>query len=59
MIDYVRCQACQPVSKSEMLHRRERWAEKIRDLCRGRYLPVEVIAIDNHGKGIRLGLLMG
>ena len=28
-------------------------------MCRGRYLPVEVIRVDNHGKGIRLGLVLG
>ena len=47
------------VPESEMFHRRERWAEGIGNLCRRRYLLVEVIAVDNHGKGTRLGLFMG
>jgi hypothetical protein len=39
------------VRKSEMLHRREYLAERIEDLSHGGYLPVEVPAVDNHGKG--------
>ena len=53
MIDYVRC------VQERDLHRRERWAEQIGKLCRGRYMPVEVITVDNHGKGICFGLVMG
>ena len=42
------------VFKSEMLHRREHLAERIGNLCHGRYLPVEVPAVDPYGKGIHL-----
>ena len=48
------------VSKSEMLHSREHRAERIVNLCSGRYLPVpvKVTAVDIDGKSMRLGLLM-
>ena len=35
------------LSKSEVLHRGEHLAERIRDLCHGRYLPVKVPAKDS------------
>src|SRR6266436_5290036 len=44
------------VSKSEMFHRREYLAERIENLGHGRYLPVEVPAVDIYGKGKHLGL---
>ena len=43
------------VSKSEMLNHRERRANQTRNLCRGRYLPVEAIAVGSDGC-IHLGL---
>jgi hypothetical protein len=39
-----------PALKSEMLHRRERLAEKIGNLCCDMYLRVEVPAVDIYGK---------
>ena len=47
------------VFKSEMLHRREHSAERIGNLSHGRYLPVEVLAVDIYRKGILLGLPTG
>jgi hypothetical protein len=47
------------VFKSEILHRREHSAERIGNLCHGRYLPVEVLAVDTYRKGILLGLPTG
>jgi hypothetical protein len=45
------------VSKSEILHRRERLVERIENLCDGRYLPVEVLAVDIYDEGLfHLGL---
>ena len=46
------------VFESEMLHRRKHWAEWITNLCRGRYLPVEVTALEGEQRSIYLGLLM-
>ena len=48
-----------PVFESEVFHRREHWAERVGNLCHGRYLPVEVLAVDSYGKGIHLGLTTG
>jgi len=45
------------VFKSEMLHLRENLAEKFEKLCRKRYLPVKVPAIDIYSKGICLNLV--
>jgi hypothetical protein len=48
------------VFKSEMLHRREQMAERIENLCHGRYLPIEVPAEDKYGEGrVHLGLPKG
>jgi hypothetical protein len=44
------------VFKSEVLHRREDMPKLIGNLCHGRYLPVEVPAINLYSKGIRVGL---
>src|SRR6266403_1676318 len=35
-----------------MLHRREYLARRIENLCHGTYLPVQVPAVDDHGKGV-------
>ena len=46
--------------KSEMLHRREQMAERIENLCHGRYLPIEVPAEDIYEEGrFHLGLPRG
>src|SRR5580658_2041814 len=42
--------------KIEVLHHREHLAKPIENLCHGRYLPVEVPAINRYNKGIRPGL---
>ena len=47
------------VFKSEMFHRRKHSAERIGNLCHGRYLAVEVLAVDTYRKGILLGLPTG
>ena len=48
------------VFKSEMLHRREQMAERIENLCHGRYLPIEVPAEDKYNEGhFHLGLPRG
>jgi hypothetical protein len=47
-----------PVFKSEVLHCREHWADYIEYLCHGRYLPVEVTAVNNDTKIIHGGLFM-
>ncbi|KAF8469433.1 hypothetical protein DFH94DRAFT_773868 [Russula ochroleuca] len=47
------------VFENEMLHRRKYLTERIENLGHGRYLPVEVPAVDTCGKDIRLGLLAG
>ena len=39
------------VRKSEMLHRGEYLAKRLENLSHGGYLPVEVPAVDNYGKG--------
>src|SRR6266436_1089902 len=44
------------VSNIEIVHYREHLAERIRNLHRRRYLPVEVPAVDFNGKGVRIGL---
>ena len=44
------------VLKSEVLQCREDLAERIGNLCRGRYLPVEVPASNTYTKGKRVGL---
>jgi hypothetical protein len=41
------------VFKSEIFHRREHLAERMENLCHGRYLPVDVRAADTYGKGKR------
>src|SRR6266849_1661971 len=41
------------VFKSEVLHRREHLGKRIENLCHGRYLPVEVPAINPYTKGKR------
>src|SRR6267154_709520 len=41
------------VYKSEVLHRREHLAKRIGNLCHGRYLPVEVPAINPYSKSKR------
>ena len=51
MVDYVLC-------VQDRDDPREHRAEQIRNSCGGRYLPVEVTAVDFDGKGMRLGLLM-
>src|SRR6266403_255910 len=43
--------------ESETLHRGEHLAERIENLCNGRYLPVEMTAEDTYSKGIYLCLL--
>ena len=48
------------VFKSEMLHRREQMAERIENLCHGRYLPIEVPAGDIYNEGrFHIGLPRG
>jgi hypothetical protein len=42
--------------KNKMLHHIKHLAERIENLGHGRYLPVEVLAVDPYGKGIHLGL---
>jgi hypothetical protein len=41
---------------NEVLHRREHWAKCIGNLYHGRYLPVEVPAINRYNRDIRVGL---
>src|SRR6267154_774737 len=47
------------VLKSEVLHCSENLAKRIANLCRGRYLPVKVPAINRYTKGTRGVGLMG
>ena len=44
------------VFKSEMFYRREHLGELMENLCHGRYLPVEVPAVDGYGKSVHLGI---
>src|SRR6266852_2281546 len=44
------------VQKIEALHRGEHLAKRVANLCRGRYLPVEMRAINRYRKGICVGL---
>src|SRR5258707_2175594 len=44
------------VFESEMLHRRESLTKRMENLGHGRYLPVEVPAVDTYVKGMHFGL---
>jgi hypothetical protein len=38
-----------------MLHRKEYLTSPIGNLCHGRYLPIEVLAVDDYGEGAHRG----
>jgi hypothetical protein len=46
------------VFKNQMVHRRKHLAERVGNLCHGRYLPVEMPAEDNYADGKCPGLPM-
>src|SRR6266849_1788081 len=47
------------VYESEVLHRGEYLAKRIKNVSHGRHLPVKVPTVDAYVKGIHLGLVLG